>query len=121
VKSNIKQFAKKSEKQVTKECIDLLKVKQIIHWRNNVLDGKFRGSGEKNWRHVKNGVPGLSDWSFLLNDGSGRCVFLELKKTGGKQSQNQIDFQADCERRLIPYYCVDDVIDLKEILDIYGM
>jgi hypothetical protein len=109
------------EASVVKSCTDLLKIKRIIHWRNNVLNGEFRGAGETFWRHVVNGIKGLADWAFLLNDGSGRTVYLEIKKPGGVQSQNQKDFQADCDRRNVPYYCIDNVNDLIEILEIYGM
>ena len=110
-----------TENQVVRSCIDLLKIKRIIHWRNNVLDGKFQGYKEKKWRHVKNGTKGLADWAFLLNDGSGRTIYLEIKAPGKKQSQDQKDFQADSDRRNVPYYCIDDVNDLIEILEIYGM
>ena len=112
---------KKSEAQVTKECTDLLKVKQIVHWRNNVLDGKFQCYKEKKWRHVKNGIKGMGDWSFVLNDGSGRTVFLELKATGKKQSQDQKDFESDCVKRNVLYFCIDNVNDLLEILSMFDM
>ena len=109
------------ESQIVRSCTDLLKLKRIIHWRNNVLNGKFQGHGEKKWRHVINGTKGLADWAFLLNDGSGRTVYLEIKAPGKKQSQDQKDFQADCDRLGVPYYCIDDSADLVEILEIYGM
>lgn len=109
------------ESQVVRVCIDLLKLKRIIHWRNNVLNGRFKGVGEQKTRHVINGTKGLADWAFLLNDNSGRTVYLEIKAPGKKQSQDQKDFQTDCDRRNVPYYCIDNVNDLIEILEIYGM
>lgn len=117
----IKKELIKSEAQVTKECVAIFRKKKIIHFRNNVLHGKFKGFKDKAWRIVKTGLKGISDWGFFLNDGSGRTVYLELKATGEDQSQDQKDFQADCDKRNIPYYAIDDPIDLMEILDIYGM
>lgn len=116
-----KTTAKISEAQTVRYCTDELKRRHIIHWRNNVLDGKFRGVRDKSWRHVKNGTRGLSDWAFLLEDNSGNTVYLEIKKPGKKQSQDQKDFQADCDKRNVPYYCIDNVNDLIEILSIYNM
>lgn len=37
--------------------------------------------------------PGVADLVFVKE---GRAYFLEMKKPGGKQSDNQIDFQLDC-------------------------
>ena len=37
--------------------------------------------------------PGVADLVFVKE---GRAYFLEMKKPGGKQSENQIDFQLDC-------------------------
>ena len=116
-----KSVFKKSEKEVTKECVDLLKLKQIVHWRNNSLSGWLTSTNGGKRQFIKTGTKGLSDYSFLLNDGSGRTVMLEFKATGGKMSQDQIDFEKACSDRNVPYYCIDNVNDLVEILEIYGM
>lgn len=117
----MKNQFKKSEAQVTKECIDLLKVKQIVHWRNNVLNGYFSATRTGSRRYVRSGIAGLSDYCFLLNDGSGRTVYLEFKSSTGKQSQEQIDFEKSCTDRNVLYFVVSDVNDLLEILSMFGM
>jgi len=109
------------ESAVVKQCTDLLKAYGIIHWRNSVLHGYFRGFKKKKSYVVKTGVSGLADWSFLMTDGSGRTVYMETKKPKGKQRDSQIEFETECIKLNVPYILIDDVNDLIEYLKIYGM
>ena len=117
---NIKNI---KEGPVSKACRKLLKDNHIPHWRNNVLFGLFKGFGAgKAMRAVQTGTKGMGDISFILTDGSGRTAYLETKRpVGGKQSQDQKDFEAMCIKWGCPYYMVSGVEDLIEILEIYGM
>ena len=112
---------KVSEANVVRSCVDLLKIKRIIFWKNHVINGKIKGSGEKSFRHIITGTAGMGDLSFMLNDGSGRIAFIEFKSPTGKQSQVQIDFEKECIKRNVLYFVVRDPADLQEILEMFGM
>lgn len=108
------------ENPVSKGCRRLLKANKIPHWRNNVLNGLFRGYKEKKLRSVQTGTKGMGDISFILTDGSGRTAYLETKRpVGGVQSDDQKDFEAMCIKWGCPYYLVSSVEDLKEILEVH--
>lgn len=119
-KLNLKDI---KESPVSKACRKLLKDNHIPHWRNNVLVGLFKPFGAgKAMRAVHTGTKGMGDISFVLIDGSGRTAYLETKRpVGGKQSQDQKDFEATCIKNNVPYYLVSSVVDLEEILEVYGM
>lgn len=110
---------KQSESEVTRDCVELLRLNHIIHWRNQSGSGQFKNYKSPKSHHIRMGTPGLADWSVLLVDG--KTLYLELKKTGGKQSQDQIDFEADCIRLGVPYLVADCWQTLAEFLDTYGM
>ncbi len=107
------------ESQVVKQCTDLLKAYRIIHWKNHVLNGRFSGFGQKKSYVIQTGLKGLADMSVMLNDG--RILFVEYKSLKGGQSQDQKDFEKECNKRDIPYIVISDVNDLREILEIYGV
>ena len=118
----IKSLKDIKENPVSKGCRKLLKDNHIPHWRNNVLHGLFRGFKEKALRAVQTGTKGMGDISFVMTDGSGRTAFVETKRpVGGVQSQDQKDFEAMCIKYGIPYFIVSYIVDLEEILEIYGM
>ena len=110
------------ESPVSKECRELLRLNHIPHWRNNVLTGLFRGFKEKVLRVVQTGTKGMGDISFVMTDGSGQTAYLETKRpVGGRQSQDQKDFEAMCIKLGVPYYMVSSANDLAEILEVHGM
>ena len=110
------------ESPVSKDCRELLLLNEIEHWRVGVMNGRFTPFGGGPSRVVKTGTKGHSDLVFLLQDGSGRTVYLETKRpVGGRQSPDQCDFEAMCIKRNAPYFIVSSVQDLAEILEAYGM
>lgn len=46
----------------------------------------------------------------------GRVIYLEIKKPGGKMSENQLAFQEQCRKDGITYWCVDSSEELNELL-----
>lgn len=111
----------KAENIVQKDCQELLALNGIKHWRSQVLNGQARGYGEKRWRSFITGTKGLSDLTAIMNDGSGRTMYIETKAPGKKQSPGQKDFEANCNKNNVPYCCVDCWQDLAEFLDAYGI
>ena len=94
---------------------------RIPNWRCGVMTGQFRKDSKHKWYHVITGTAGLSDRQFPLDDGSGRTVYLEVKAPGKKQSQDQIDFEAMCVARNIPYFVAFSAYDVQDILELFGM
>lgn len=60
--------------------------------------------------------PGAADLAILWPHES--VTFLEVKKHGGKQSDNQKLFQAKVQKHGLKYFVVYSVEDVKNILDI---
>ncbi len=110
-----------AETQLSKEIGDFLTLNRVPNWRCGVLNGQFRGHGEKRWRHIITGTPGLSDRQFMTSDGSGQTVYLEIKPPGKYQSKKQKEFEAECVQRNIPYFVAKSISDVAEILEAYGM
>lgn len=61
---------------------------------------------------------GVADWGFAWGAGSG---FIELKVGDGKQGQDQIDFEADCESHGVRYEIARSVDDVQAILKSWGV
>ena len=57
---------------------------------------------------------GISDYIAIK---AGRTVYIETKSPAGKQSQDQIDFQADIEAKGGEYFLVDCYEDLIKIME----
>lgn len=110
------------ESQTKKDCFELLHINGVKHWPVHSFHGNVKGYGDKRWRSMKTGCKGISDSQFLLSDGSGRTVYLEFKKLkGGRQSDDQKAFEADCIKLNVPYILVSHWMDLAEFLEVYGM
>lgn len=62
--------------------------------------------------------PGVADLVFVKE---GRAYFLEMKKPGGKQSENQIDFQLDCAMVGAQYAVAWSFEEAVEILQLWGI
>jgi len=116
-----KSPVKISEAQIIKSCVEYLQFMKIVHWKNHVLNGTFKGFGQSKSYVVKTGIKGMGDMSIPLTNGSGLIMFIEFKTETGSQSQDQKDFEKFCIANGIPYFIVRSVEDLKEILSIYNI
>jgi len=111
-----------TEAQVKKACLEILDLHKYIHWPAHVFTGQIRGFGGGKWRVMKTGKKGMADHRFLFTDGSGRTGYLEFKRPkGGKQSQDQKDFEAMCNKLKVPYSLILHPGDLIEFLEIYDL
>ena len=80
---------KEKEKDVQKAILDYLTLKGIFHYRNN------SGAMMSDAGHfVRFGAVGSPD-IVVVDDGN--YIGVEVKGTGGKQSENQIAFQKELE------------------------
>ena len=77
-------------------------------WRNNT------GSLTAGKRFIRFGLPGSPDFIGILSDG--RFLGIEAKAAGKKQSPEQKQFQAECEKRGAVYILAYDVQDVINIL-----
>lgn len=99
-----------SEIQIQSAIIDYLKLKRHFFFRINnipVFDTK-RGVMR---RMPKGSMKGVPDILVLWN---GFPVFLEVKDKG-RQSPEQKEFEAKCEKQGIEYWIVKSIDDVKEI------
>ena len=62
--------------------------------------------------------PGVADLVFIKD---GRAYFLEMKKPGGNQSDNQIDFQLDCAIVKAQYAVTWSFEEAVKILQSWGI
>ena len=87
-----------SENDIQKQILDYLTLKNIFHWRQNtggmVKDYETK-SGEKKKYFVKFGKAGISD---ILGCHRGKMFAVEVKRPGGKATDNQKEFQRDLVR-----------------------
>ena len=98
------------EKDIQNSICEYLALKRYMFWRQNTAptiakDGGFRSMG----KYSMNGIP---DIILILQ---GIFIGLEVKRPGGKQSENQEEFQRKCEEAGGRYHLVqslDDVISL---------
>lgn len=92
-------------------CLDYLTFKGVFHWRQNAGviptgDGRFR-------RFVgKKGLPDV--WIVLPPHGT--LLALEVKRPGGKMSEDQVQFHDDLVRLGGISVCVSSVDELAEDL-----
>lgn len=63
--------------------------------------------------------PGVSDWIFIIPGGHVRC--LELKDHKGRQSPDQIEFQAEVEACGIPYAIARTPDEIDGVLSAFGV
>ena len=100
---------KRSEAEIQKEVCKYLKAYGYIFGRVNST-GSYRHNIKK-YIPVPYGFNGFAD---LIVFGISRTIFLEIKSTIGKQSDNQKKFQKLCESELAnrEYYVIRSVDDL---------
>lgn len=95
------------ESEIQKAIIEYLTLKRVFHYRNN--SGGFKN--EKTNHFYRFGTPGSPDIVCVFK---GQYVGIEVKKPGGKQNPNQIQFQKDLEKAGGMYvlaYSLDEVIN----------
>lgn len=78
-----------SEKEAQVSIMDYLAARRIFHYRNN--SGALR---DKTDRPVFFGTPGSPDIVAVIG---GRYIGIEVKGSGSKQSEKQIEFQKGLE------------------------
>lgn len=104
------------------DCVELLDLNGIKNWPVHSFWGNVKGWNDKRWRTMKTGCKGISDHQFLLTDGSGQTAYLEFKKLkGGRQSDDQKAFEANCIKLNVPYILASHWMDLAEFLEEFGM
>ncbi len=84
-----KKLANK-ESDVVKSCLQVLAMKGIFAWRNNTGAVISMYKGKK--RFIKYGCKGSPDIIGIMPNG--KFIGVECKKVGGKQSDDQRDFQS---------------------------
>lgn len=99
----LKELIKK-EKEIQKEIMEWLNNNNVFHYRQN--SGVFFING----RMIRAGVTGISDIVGVLNGGV--AFYIEVKKYGGKVSENQKSFLERAKNAgaiTVVAYCLDDV------------
>lgn len=104
------------ETQIQNSILDILAHCGIYAFRQNSGAAdieKETKRGRKKY-HVKFSVPGISD---IVAFYRGKVWFLEVKKPGEKQNENQKAFQARCVENGIEYHVVHSPEETLAILD----
>lgn len=97
------------EGAVKKECMAVMEALSLVCWRMNT------GAMKTEDRYVRFGTPGMADIIGLLPDG--RFLGVECKRRhGGKQSDDQEDFQEDIEGSKGVYILVHSAGELVDKL-----
>ena len=87
--------------------------RRMLWHNNNNSWSKIAGNINKS-RGV---VAGVADFTLLVK---GMAIMIELKVIGGKQSEEQIEFNKRCIERGIPYFIIFSFEEFKQlILKIY--
>lgn len=102
---------KELEKNIQSAICDYLAFKKVFFWRSNNIPAFEQKSGfyRPMPKYSMRGVPDI----IIIK--KGQFIGLEVKRPKGKQSDNQIEFQKNCELNGGKYYVVfsiDDVIKL---------
>lgn len=101
------------ETELVKQCLELLKWKGILAWRQNTGGVKY---GKQ---FVRFGEPGLSDILGVWADG--RFLAIECKVGRNKLSDNQQAFLDNVEKAGGLALVVRDVKDLESVMRDHGL
>lgn len=86
---------------------------------NKITNEAMHGSKLLRFKEYRMGKkPGMGDYLFEWGTGSG---WLEVKKPGGKQTDNQKQFQEECKKWGIGYEVVHDINEAKTALKKWGI
>lgn len=100
------------EKDIQKACLDMLRLKKIFCWKNNTA-GIYR----KNTGHyIPSQSVGSPDIFCVVK---GRIFGLEIKVRGGKQSDNQKDWQKVFEKSGGTYILIKGMEELDKLNEIW--
>ena len=102
---------KATEAQIQRGILDYLGYKGIFHWRHNVggMSGSYKG---KSW-YVKFGEKGQPD-IFCVVDG--KIYGCEIKRSTGKQSKEQIEWQKRFEEVGGVYILARSIDDVSKVI-----
>lgn len=98
------------ENDIQRQILDYLTIKRVFHYRNNSGGMTKIYNGRKMF--MRFGEVGSPDIVCVIN---GQYVGIEVKKPGGKQSDNQKMFQEKLEQaggKYILAYSLDDIIKI---------
>ena len=100
-----------AEKDVQLAICDYLAYRKCMYWRQNTTGMYDAGKQvfRKLPKYAKAGVP---DIIVIKN---GHFIGIEVKKKGGKQSENQVKFQKELEANGGKYFLVTNVTDVINI------
>jgi hypothetical protein len=101
-----------SEQEIQKTIIDYLRIKQYVVFKHHSTGSTIRGGKPVFFAY---GEKGISDIIACSTDG--RFVAIEVKKKGGKPSQEQLEFLARVKDKrgiAILAYSLQDVLDVFE-------
>jgi hypothetical protein len=96
------------ESEVQRSILQYLAIKKVFHYRNN--SGAIVSTYKGKERFMRFGALGSPDIICIIK---GRFVGIEVKRPGGKQNPNQLQFQKDLEKAgglYVLAYSLDDVI-----------
>ena len=106
---------KPSEAAVLAACLELLRVRGVVHWRSNAGGTYYERAGGGR-RYVRFNTPGISDILCVLSPG-GRLLAVECKSATGKLTAEQTAFQEAVRREGGQAVVIRDVLELQAILD----
>lgn len=98
---------KSIEQDIQKQIIDYLRYQGWFVIKNNTV-GIYKKSTDS---YIPNPARGLADLTAIKN---GQVIMIEVKKKGGKQSDNQKEFQKNWEDKGGKYYLV---FNLEEVIN----
>lgn len=103
---------KETEAQIQRAILDYLAYRNVFHWRANTGAGYFRnkGGGE---RFVRFGEKGMADIFCVVG---GQVYGLEIKRSNGKQSAEQVEWQERFEKAGGVYILARSIDDVSKYL-----
>jgi len=103
---------KPKESEIQRAILDYLTARKIWHMRLNTgaMSGSHKG---KRW-FVKFGKPGMADIVSTIKNSSGgiSIVWIEVKRPGGKQTEDQLRFEQEVYEAGHNYLLVESVEQL---------
>jgi len=102
------------EGQIVKACLQYLKLRGVLAWRQNT--GAVTGMHKGKRRFVRFGIPGMSDIAGVLP--SGLALFIECKVPGRKPTAAQWAFLGAVEMTGAVTLVVHSLDELIEQLDV---
>lgn len=104
---------KPTESEVLRACLDYLRARGILAWRNNT--GAMSATYKGKTRFIRFSEPGIADILGVLP--GGRLLAVECKRPGGKLSELQAAFLARVRDAGGLAVCVDDVRFLERVVE----